>query len=75
MLFLYEPVPTGRLDGFDGAALAPEVTHPADREIYFSLPNGFGRAKLPLAVHRRPKVPATIRNWRTVIILASLAVS
>lgn len=75
VLFLYEPVPAGRLDGFDGAAFAPEVMQPADREIYFSLPNGFGRAKLPLAVGRRLKVPATMRNWRTVTTLASFAVS
>lgn len=73
VLFLYEPVPAGRLDGFDGGTFAPEMMHPADREIYFSLPGGFGRAKLPDAVGRRLKVPATMRNWRTVQALLSLA--
>jgi len=42
-------------------------------EIYLDLPNGIGRAKLPVALGRRLKVPATMRNWRTVTSLLSLA--
>lgn len=73
VLFLYDRPATGWLDGLDRDTFAPEALHPADREIYFSLPNGFGRAKLPTAVGRRLKVPATMRNWHTVTALASMA--
>lgn len=73
VLFLYEHPASGWIDGLDPDAFAPDVMHPADREIYFSLPNGFGRAKLPLTVGRRIKTPATMRNWRTVTALAAMA--
>ena len=73
VLFLYARPANGWLDGFDGDAFAPEAMHPGDREIYFSLPNGFGRAKLPRTVGRRLTVPGTMRNWRTVTALAAMA--
>lgn len=44
------------------------------RAVYFHLPNGFGRAKLPPAVDRRVKVPATVRNWRTILALHDMAI-
>jgi uncharacterized protein (DUF1697 family) len=43
------------------------------RAIYFHLPNGFGRAKLPPSVDRRVKVPITVRNWRTILALSEMA--
>jgi uncharacterized protein (DUF1697 family) len=73
VLFLYDTPAPGRLDGFDPGDFAPDVVRVADRELYFDLPNGFGRAKLPLVIGRRLKVPATMRNWNTVTKLAELA--
>jgi uncharacterized protein (DUF1697 family) len=58
----------------DLGRFAPEEMRAAERELYFALPNGTGRAKLPVALGRRLKVPATMRNWRTVTSLLSLAV-
>ena len=71
VLFLYAtPAP---LDGFDAGAYAPEEMAVVGREVYFGLPNGIGRAKLPPAAGRRLKVPATMRNWRSVTALLDLA--
>jgi uncharacterized protein (DUF1697 family) len=72
VLFLYERPATGWLEGSAPADFAPETVHVADRELYLDLPNGFGRAKLPLFLGRRLKVPATMRNWNTVTRLAEL---
>jgi uncharacterized protein (DUF1697 family) len=71
--FLLEPPAPTWLDGLDVAAFAPEEMRAGEQEIYLSLPNGTGRAKLPVALGRRLKVPATMRNWRTVTALAELA--
>lgn len=73
VLFLYEPPAPSWMDGFDPGDFTPDVVRVADRELYFDLPNGFGRAKLPLFIGRRLKVPATMRNWNTVTKLAELA--
>lgn len=43
------------------------------QQIYYHLPNGLGRAKLPLIVERKGKVPLTVRNWRTVMTLRDMA--
>jgi uncharacterized protein (DUF1697 family) len=43
------------------------------REIYFHLPNGVGRAKLPIELGRRLTQPGTMRNWRTVTKLVELS--
>ena len=71
--FLLEPPAPTWLDGLDVAAFAPEEMRAGRREIYLNLPNGIGRAKLPVALGRRLKVPATMRNWRTVTSLLALA--
>ena len=46
-----------------------------NREIYLHLPNGMGRAKLPIGVGKleAPSSPATARNWRTVLELQKFA--
>lgn len=41
-------------------------------ELYFHLPNGLGRSKLPDYLGRHLKVPITIRNWNTVTKLVQL---
>jgi uncharacterized protein (DUF1697 family) len=53
---------------------APEAVAVAGRDLYLYLPNGMGRAELPVRVGRclRP-VELTVRNWRTITKLAELA--
>jgi uncharacterized protein (DUF1697 family) len=74
VLFLLEPPAPDWLEGVDLGAFAPDEMRAAERELYLNLPNGIGRAKLPVVLGRRLKVPATMRNWRTVTNLLSLAV-
>ena len=74
VLFLLRPPAPNWLDGLDLGGFAPDEMRVGERELYFTLPNGIGRAKLPITVGRRVKVPATMRNWRTVTNLVSLAV-
>ena len=58
----------------DAIDCAPEELTVVGRDIYLHLPNGIGRAALPVQMERclRP-TPVTIRNWRTVTKLAELA--
>jgi uncharacterized protein (DUF1697 family) len=53
---------------------APEQVTAVGRDLYLSLPNGMGRANLPVQVERclRP-APVTVRNWRTVTKLVELS--
>jgi uncharacterized protein (DUF1697 family) len=52
---------------------APEELSVVGRDIYLHLPNGMGRAALPVQMERclRP-TPITVRNWRTVTKLVEL---
>jgi uncharacterized protein (DUF1697 family) len=74
VLFLLKPPAPDWLDGVDLAEFAPDEMRASERELYLNLPSGIGRAKLPIVLGRRLKVPATMRNWRTVTNLMSLAV-
>jgi uncharacterized protein (DUF1697 family) len=58
--------------GFDAARFEPEEFAVHGREVYFHLPDGMGRAKLPPALDRQLKVPVTVRNWNTVTKLVAL---
>ena len=53
---------------------APEELTVVRRDIYLHLPNGMGRAALPVQMERclRPN-PVTVRNWRTVTKLVELS--
>jgi uncharacterized protein (DUF1697 family) len=53
---------------------APETVTPVGRDLYLHLPNGMGRAKIPVFVERclKPK-QVTVRNWRTVTKLIELS--
>lgn len=73
VLFLLRPPPQDWLAGLDVERFAPEEMRAGERELYLRLPNGIGRAKLPVALGRRLKTPATMRNWKTVVNLVSLA--
>jgi uncharacterized protein (DUF1697 family) len=52
----------------------PERVTVVGRELYLHLPNGVGRASLPVQIDRclRP-TPMTVRNWRTVTKLIELS--
>ena len=56
---------------------APEACTLVGRDLYLFVPNGLGRAKLPVALDqagRRAKAPAgTARNWNTVLKLQEMA--
>ena len=56
----------------DLTRFSPEEAIIAGRDVYFHLPNGMGRAKLPNYVGRHLEVPITIRNWNTVTKLGEL---
>ncbi|HYH49554.1 MAG TPA: DUF1697 domain-containing protein [Acidimicrobiia bacterium] len=53
---------------------APEEVAVVGRDLYLQLPNGMGRAALPVRLERclRP-APFTVRNWRTVTKLVELS--
>jgi uncharacterized protein (DUF1697 family) len=67
-------------EGAAAALAAAAASLPTDREkfaligdhLYLHLPDGMGRAKLPLSLGVL-KTPVTVRNWRTVLKLAALA--
>jgi uncharacterized protein (DUF1697 family) len=50
----------------------PEELAVSGSELYFKLPNGMGRARLPGYVHRQLGIPTTVRNWKTVTKLVEL---
>jgi uncharacterized protein (DUF1697 family) len=50
----------------------PEAVVVKGCEAYYHLPNGMGRAKLPLHVDRQLEVPTTVRNWNTATTLLAL---
>jgi uncharacterized protein (DUF1697 family) len=53
---------------------APEEVVVVGRDLYLLLPDGMGRANLPVQMDRclRPS-PVTVRNWRTVTKLVELS--
>ncbi len=66
------PAP-GALDGLDLASFAPDEAIIVGTEVHLRLPNGMGRAKLPVKLGRALDVAVTYRNWNTVTKLAELA--
>ena len=63
---------------FDAAAIASatvgnERYRLTERAFYLHAPSGIGTSKLARDVERLLGVPATARNWRTVVALSNLA--
>jgi uncharacterized protein (DUF1697 family) len=56
-----------------GINVGPEELHVSGRELYIYFPDGQGRSKLPAALNRATKIPATARNWNTVNQLLAMA--
>jgi uncharacterized protein (DUF1697 family) len=62
---------------FDLTPFEPEHCRLVGRDLYLSLPNGMGRAVLPVALEREAKrrkdaAVGTARNWNTVLTLATM---
>ena len=75
-VIFFDRAPTGIGDGVDLDALAPEELALGRQEVYLLLPNGIGRAKLPIALGRNKAYkagPATARNWRSTLKLLDMA--
>ena len=67
--------PASLLDAIDLGAVAPEEATLVGGDLYLHLPNGMGRAKLPVIVERelrRAGIVGTARNWNTVERLAEM---
>jgi uncharacterized protein (DUF1697 family) len=58
----------------DRLAPGPEEVHAGERELYIYFPNGMGKSKFPwAALNKVLGVPATGRNWNTVLKLSEMA--
>lgn len=73
VLFLKEPMPAEKAELLLASALPGEQYAVRDREIYNLLPNGVAGSLLTKGFfEKKPAVPYTGRNWRTVEKLAEL---
>lgn len=63
------------VEALRAAIVGPEQVAAAGRHLYVTYPNGIGRSKLtPTLIETRlGKLPATGRNWNTVLKLAAWA--
>jgi uncharacterized protein (DUF1697 family) len=78
VIFLDRPAKGTVPDDLDLDVFAPEELALGKQELYLLLPNGIGRAKLPVALlrahrHLDPAPVATARNWRTTTKLLDMA--
>jgi uncharacterized protein (DUF1697 family) len=73
VLFLAKPLGKADLQALAELANPPEELAGRRAEVYFRLPNGLGRAKLPELYGRRVKIPGTMRNWRTITRLVEMS--
>jgi uncharacterized protein (DUF1697 family) len=71
--FLAEVPAAAQAEALAGLEQPPEELALRGTELYFRLPNGIGRAKLPALAGRKLKVGATVRNWRTVLKLTEMS--
>lgn len=70
--FLAAPPKAADVSSVAGTLAAPEDLAVVGADAYLYLPEGVGRAKLPMALVRL-KVGSTMRNWRTVNRLAEMS--
>lgn len=61
------------LGGLESRATRGERFDLRDRAFYLHTPNGFSKSKVPERVERALGVPATGRNWRTILNVLELA--
>lgn len=60
-------------DGLNSIKLASESWACRDRFFYLFTPDGFGNSKLATRAERLLGVPATARNWRSVVKILELS--
>jgi uncharacterized protein (DUF1697 family) len=73
VLFLKEPMPAEKAEQLQASALHGERYEVRGREIYNHLPSGVAGSLLTKGFfEKKPVVPYTGRNWRTVEKLAEL---
>jgi uncharacterized protein (DUF1697 family) len=70
--FMPKRPPAAAVRSLDRERFSPDDVVVDRSELYFHLPNGMGRAKLPDYVARQLKLPTTVRNWNTVTKLVDL---
>lgn len=73
VVFGLQPGPVVAKDLPDAAPFAPEEVAAVGRDLHLLLPNGMGRAKLPVALGKVRTFRGTARNWRTVTTLLDMA--
>jgi uncharacterized protein (DUF1697 family) len=71
--FMAEKPSKALIAKLDATRFEPDAVVVHGAELYFHLPDGMGHSKLPDYVGRALKIPTTVRNWNTVLKLASLA--
>lgn len=73
VLFLKDTMPADKHELLKEAALRGERYEVSGREIYCHLPTGFADSLMTKGFfEKKPRVPYTARNWRTVEKLAEL---
>jgi uncharacterized protein (DUF1697 family) len=71
--FAAQPITKAQIERLRRLHLPPEELGVRGRHIYFHLPNGYGRARLPTEIDRVVGKATTVRNWRTVLALNEMA--
>ena len=71
--FLAEAPTAEAAKRFAEIKVGPEELRVSGRELYIYFPDGQGCSKLPAALDRAAKLPATARNWNTVNQLLAMA--
>ncbi|MEQ1904358.1 MAG: DUF1697 domain-containing protein [Pirellulaceae bacterium] len=72
--FLDSPPKSQDMKGFDKLALSTERYELIGSVFYLYTPDGFGRSKLAAGAERKLGVPATARNFTTVMKLSKMLV-
>lgn len=72
LFFLASPPPAQKLSALNKAKSSTERIHLAGQVFYLHAPDGIGRSKLAAKIEKLLGVPATARNWRTVVKLAEM---
>ena len=70
--FLAKKPTAAQMKQLDAERYLPDRFAIRNAEIYYLLPSGMGRSKLPGYVDRQLKTPITVRNWNTITKLVEL---
>ena len=73
LYFLAEPAHTIDWEGINGLKADSEAVALTGDVFYLYAPKGIGRSKLAAKVEKLLGVPATARNWRSVVKIEALA--